>query len=110
MAMNHLPNTHRRGKLLEGVVVSNRMQKTVVVRVDRRTKHSRYQKYITISKRYKVHHEGDPIRVGDRVVIQETRPLSKTKRWKIARRVLSTLHDSDTSKETVVQPLQKTSL
>lgn len=78
--------THNR-RIAQGVVVSGKMQKTIVVKVDRRVKHTRYAKYITISKRYKVHDETNDAKVGDRVEIVECRPLSRDKRWAL-RRVL----------------------
>lgn len=66
---------------LEGVVVSDKMQKTVVVAVDQRKKHPKYKKYYTVTKRYKAHDEKGEYHEGDRVVIQETRPMSKDKNW-----------------------------
>ena len=68
---------------LQGVVTADRMHKTVVVRVDRLRKHPKYLKYYRVSKKFKAHDEQNEYRVGDRVVIQETRPLSKEKRWKV---------------------------
>jgi small subunit ribosomal protein S17 len=68
---------------LQGVITANQMQKTVVVRVDRLTKHSKYLKYYRVSKKFKAHDEHNEYQVGDRVVIQETRPISKEKRWKV---------------------------
>lgn len=67
-----------------GVVVSDKMQKTVVVAVENRAPHPRYGKIVVTTQRYKVHDEDNKSQVGDRVRIQETRPLSKTKRWKIS--------------------------
>jgi len=67
-----------------GLVVSDKMQKTVVVAVESRVTHQKYGKIIVRTKRYKVHDEENECRVGDRVRIRETRPLSKTKRWAIA--------------------------
>ncbi len=72
-----------RPKTRVGVVTSNKMQKTVVVRVERRTKHARYGKYIVTHESYKAHDEGQKLQVGDRVRIAETRPLSKEKRWRV---------------------------
>ncbi len=66
----------------QGVVVSNKMDKTIVVRVERTLRHPRYQKVISRSKRYYAHSEGDH-KVGDSVEIMETRPLSKLKRWRV---------------------------
>jgi len=71
-------------KVREGVVVSNKMQKTVTVRVDRTYPHPRYGKVITRSKKYYAHTE-EVIPVGQKVTIIETRPLSKMKRWRVAK-------------------------
>jgi len=64
-----------------GTVVSNKMQKTIVVKVDRQVRHSLFKKYIERSRRYKAHDEKNEARVGDRVTLVESRPLSKEKRW-----------------------------
>ena len=72
-----------RAKVREGVVVSDKMDKTIVVAVERLVKHLRYKKYIRQRKHFKVHDEGNRGAVGDRVVIVETRPLSKDKRWRL---------------------------
>jgi small subunit ribosomal protein S17 len=66
-----------------GVVVSDKMQKTVVVAVENRAPHPKYGKIVVKTRRYKVHDETNHCKVGDRVRIQETRPLSKTKRWQV---------------------------
>lgn len=66
-----------------GVVVSDKMEKTVVVRVERMVKHSVYSKYIRRSVKYKAHDADNSCAVGDRVLIVETRPMSKDKRWKV---------------------------
>jgi small subunit ribosomal protein S17 len=66
-----------------GVVVSNKMNKTVVVRVDNLTQHGGYQKYIRRSSKFLAHNERPDLNVGDRVLIEETRPLSKRKRWNV---------------------------
>jgi small subunit ribosomal protein S17 len=70
-------------KTREGVVVSDAMQKTRVVEIERVYRHPRYQRVIRRSKRLKAHDEANASRVGDRVVIEETRPLSKDKRWRV---------------------------
>ena len=70
-------------KTREGVVVSDKMTKTRVVRIERVFRHPRYQRVITRSKRLKAHDERNASKVGDRVLIEETRPLSKEKRWRI---------------------------
>lgn len=66
-----------------GVVVSDKMQKTVVVRVDQMIKHPVYQKYIRRKVTCKAHDEQNACQVGDKVLIVETRPLSKDKRWRV---------------------------
>jgi small subunit ribosomal protein S17 len=65
-----------------GVVVSNKMQKTVVVAVENITQHGMYQKYIRRTSKF-LAHANDPLNVGDRVIIEETRPLSKRKHWAV---------------------------
>lgn len=73
-----------RPKTRIGVVTSDKMEKTVVVRVDRRVKHPVYGKYVTLHVKYKAHDEANACQIGDRVRIVETRPLSKDKRWRVA--------------------------
>ncbi len=68
---------------LEGVVTSIGAQHTVQVRVDRVNMHPVYKKRFTVSKKYACDYRKDDLRVGDRVVFEETRPISKTKRWRI---------------------------
>ena len=70
-------------KSREGVVISDAMQKTRVVRIERVFRHPRYQRVIRMSKKLKAHDEANESHVGDRVLIEETRPLSKEKRWRI---------------------------
>jgi small subunit ribosomal protein S17 len=77
--------TRGKVKVREGVVVSNKMAKTVVVSVSRLVKHPRYKKYVKQRKRYKAHDEENRCNLGDQVVIAETRPLSKDKRWRVQR-------------------------
>ncbi len=67
----------------EGVVVSDKMDKTVVVRVDRVKIHPKYKKRYTVSKKYHVHDEKKQYREGDKVSFVECRPLSKNKRWRV---------------------------
>lgn len=66
-----------------GLVVSDKMDKTIVVAVENRAPHPKYRKIVVRTKRYKVHDEENKFKVGDRVRIQETRPLSRTKRWTV---------------------------
>jgi small subunit ribosomal protein S17 len=75
-------------KTREGVVVSDKMTKTRVVVIERVYRHPRYERVVTRSKRLKAHDEANASKVGDRVLIEETRPLSKDKRWRI-RQVLA---------------------
>ena len=70
-------------KTREGVVVSDAMAKTRVVRIERVFRHPRYQRVVKTSKKLKAHDENNESHVGDRVIIEETRPLSKDKRWRI---------------------------
>jgi small subunit ribosomal protein S17 len=67
-----------------GVVVSNKMTKTVVVKVERRVPDRKYGKIITRAEKYKAHDEKQACQIGDRVRIVETRPMSKDKRWRVA--------------------------
>ncbi len=68
-------------KTQTGVVVSDKMDKTIVVSVDRFVKHPKYGKYIKRSKKYKVHDEGNDFKIGDEVTFVESRPLSKDKHF-----------------------------
>lgn len=70
-------------KVREGVVVSDKMDKTVVVLVERLVQHPTYKKYMRQRKKYKAHDPDNRCRVGDQVSIVETRPLSKEKRWRV---------------------------
>jgi small subunit ribosomal protein S17 len=72
-----------RRKQREGVVVSDKMDKTVVVVVERLVRHGKYRKYLKQRARYKAHDEKNQCKTGDRVRIIETRPLSKDKRWAV---------------------------
>ncbi len=67
-----------------GIVTSNKMDKTAVVRVDRRVRHAKYGKIVVRHENYKAHDEANTCQIGDRVRIVETRPLSKDKRWRVA--------------------------
>ena len=73
--------SHR--KVREGMVVSDKMQKTVVVEVEDRVKHALYGKVLRRTTKLKAHDESDQVGIGDRVLIMETRPLSATKRWRV---------------------------
>jgi small subunit ribosomal protein S17 len=68
-------------RILQGVVVSDSSEKTVIVHVERRVMHPVYKKFVTRSKKYAAHDEGNVHKVGDVVRIEESRPISKRKRW-----------------------------
>ena len=72
---------HRKERL--GEVISNKMAKTIIVKVERRFAHPKYKKVMTGYKKFYAHDEKSEAKVGDRVRIEETRPLSKTKRWRL---------------------------
>ncbi|HHV44255.1 MAG TPA: 30S ribosomal protein S17 [Firmicutes bacterium] len=72
-------------KTRTGIVVSDKMDKTVVVQVDRVTRHPLYGKRMRRSKKYKAHDQLNECNVGDRVLIMETRPLSREKRWRVVK-------------------------
>ena len=72
---------HRKQR--EGEVISNKMAKTIIVRVERRFPHRRYHKVVTAYKKFYAHDEKGEARPGDRVRIEETRPISRTKRWRL---------------------------
>lgn len=72
---------HRKERL--GEVISKKMAKTIVVRVERRFPHPKFKKVVTAYHRFYAHDEKDQAQVGDKVRIQETRPISKTKRWRL---------------------------
>lgn len=72
-------------KELVGRVVKNRMQKSIVVSVERKQKHKLYGKFITRTSKFKAHDESDEANVGDLVQLMETRPLSKDKRWRLVK-------------------------
>ena len=71
------------GKTLNGTVVKSAMKDTITVLVERYTKHPKYGKYMRTSKKYLVHNPGNTVAVGEKVIIRETRPLSKRKRFVI---------------------------
>ncbi len=78
-------NTEVRGNRKErvGVVISDVQDKTIIVKVDRRTPHPLYQKVVKVTKKFTAHDENNEAKVGDTVRITETRPLSKSKRWRL---------------------------
>ena len=78
-------NTRGLRKERNGVVISDRMQKTVVVSLERTVMHSKYQKVLRRRTKVKAHDEGNQCHVGDRVLIVECRPLSRDKRWRVSK-------------------------
>ena len=70
-------------RIMQGVVVSDKGDKTIVVRVERRVMHPLYKKFITRSKKYMAHDEANHFKIGDKVRIVECRPLSARKRWEV---------------------------
>jgi small subunit ribosomal protein S17 len=85
MVESNTPLETARGKRKErvGEVISNKMAKTIIVRVERRFPHPRFKKVVTGHKKLYAHDEKSEAKVGDRVRLEETRPLSKTKRWRL---------------------------
>ena len=82
-AMKTEKNVETKPKRLSGVVVSDKMSKTIVVEVNRYVKHPKYKKYFKISKKYKAHDEKGERRVGEKVTIVECRPISKDKHFNV---------------------------
>jgi small subunit ribosomal protein S17 len=80
-----LRHTMHRRRVISGTVVSDKMTKTVVVKVDRRVLDQGYKKFVTISNRYKAHDEKGVAKVGDLVELVESKPISRTKRWAVTR-------------------------
>ena len=78
---------NRQFRELKGIIVSNKMDKTIIIRVDKSKRHKIYKKKYTISKRYKAHDENNQYKVGDYVLIRQTRPISKGKKWKVIRKI-----------------------
>jgi len=76
---NNKRNVNR--KRLKGVVVSDKMDKTIVVLVERLKKHPKYKKYYKVRKKYKAHDPENKYKLGDKVIIEECRPISKEKHW-----------------------------
>ncbi len=74
-------------KRLIGTVISNKMQKTVVVEVERLKEHPKYKRRYRVHKKYKAHDEKGEFKVGDRVVIEECRPISKEKKWRVIKKI-----------------------
>jgi len=80
---NMTNNTASKKQVFSGVVVSDKMKDTIVVLIERYVKNAKYQKYITLRKRYKVHDPGNTKKVGEKVMIESCRPISKHKSFKV---------------------------
>jgi len=80
-------------KQLTGEVISNKMQKTVVVEVERIKEHPKYKKRYKIHKKYKAHDEKSECKMGDQVIIEECRPISKDKKWKVVKRLTTQIKE-----------------
>ena len=78
-----MASTETRARTLQGRVVSDKMDKTITVKIERRVKHPVYGKYITRSSKVHAHDEDNQCRIGDLVTVAESRPLSRTKTWKL---------------------------
>ena len=74
-------------KQLTGIVISDKMTKTVVVEVERIKQHPKYKKRFKVHKKFKAHDEKEEYKVGDKVIIEECRPISKDKKWKVIKKI-----------------------
>jgi len=72
---------------LQGTIVSDKMDKTRVIAITRLKQHPRYRKYYKVTERFKAHDEKNEYKNGDKVVIEETRPMSKEKRWRVIKKI-----------------------
>lgn len=72
---------------LKGTVVSDKMNKTRVIAIEKMKKHPKYQKYYKVTARFKAHDENNEYKIGDQIIIEETKPLSKDKRWRIVGKI-----------------------
>lgn len=81
--MSEQATTRKRRKMRKGVVVSDKAAKTIVVRVMRRVRHPVYEKEITVSRKFYAHDEKEEAKTGDTVIIEECRPMSRLKRWRL---------------------------
>ena len=80
---------NKKTRVLKGIITSDKMTKTVVVKVSSMKKHPKYKKYFKVSKKYKAHDEENQYHTGEQVLIKETRPMSKEKRWIVVGKVES---------------------
>lgn len=94
-------------RTIQGTVISDKMDKTVVVQVRRRRKHNLYRKVITVTSNYKAHDDANDCRIGDEVRIIEARPMSKEKRWRVIE-VLSRGDVAEIDPETIGREIEET--
>ena len=87
MTINKKPEKQVKIRMLEGVVVSDKMMKTRVVVITRLKKHARYHKFFEVTTRFKAHDEKNEYKTGDKVIIAATRPMSREKRWQIVEKI-----------------------
>lgn len=88
LQLHYINNMNQgRPRILKGIIVSDKMTKTAVVEIKRLKKHPKYKKYFKVSKRFKAHNPENQFHTGDRVKIQETRPMSKEKHWLIIEKI-----------------------
>ncbi len=86
--INHImEKVKSKKRQMQGTVVSDKMQKTAVVLVTRFKEHPKYKKRMKLQKKYKVHDENKEYKIGDKVIIEETRPISRDKKWKVVGRI-----------------------
>ena len=94
-------------RVIQGTVVSDKMDKTVVVSVERRKKHRLYHKVMTLTNRYKAHDEANACHLGDQVRIEECRPMSRDKRWRVIE-ILTRGDVADVAPETIGRDIEET--
>lgn len=82
-----MTDQNKNQRLLKGIIVSDKMDKTVVVQILRLKKHPKYKKYFKVTKKFKVHNPDNQFHTGDKVIIGETKPMSKEKRWIVINKI-----------------------
>ncbi len=93
-------------RIIQGTVVSDKMEKTIVVSVERKKKHRLYHKVVTVTDRYKAHDDDNACKLGDVVRIQECRPLSRDKRWRVVQ-ILTHGDVADVAPETIGRDFER---
>lgn len=94
-------------RVIQGIVVSDKMQKTIVISVERKKKHRLYHKVVTVTERYKAHDQDDSCKLGDVVRIEECRPMSKDKRWRVIE-ILTRGDVADVAPSTIGREIEET--